>query len=397
MAALLASGQEADWPCWRGPTRDGIAPASAQPPVEWGADKNVLWSVDVPGRGHASPVIIGEDVFIAAFDAGVQSLRCLARADGATRWETPLHRGTPVPINKKNSHASLTPAWDGARLYTLFAIDEALHLSAVDRSGKIAWQTNLGPYKSEHGPGASPLMHDAHVIVSGEDLTGGYLAAFARADGKVAWKTPRARGEKHGNYANPNLGTVAGRAQLVQHGFDRVTAYDPATGKELWHCDGPTEVCANMPLFDDKSVYISGGYPGKQLMCIRADGTGDVTKTHLSWSDTKAVSYVPSSILHKGRLYVVSDDGIATCYDAADGKVAWRERLEGAFTASIVMAAGRLYLTNETGTTTVLAAADTFRKLAENKLPGATLATPAVSGDRLLIRTDAKLFCVKAP
>lgn len=401
MTLLLtfALAQESDWPCWRGPTRDGIAPASAKPPLQWGASKNALWSVEVPGRGHASPVIVGDEVFIATCDeaTGVQSLLCYGRGDGARKWQTELHRGMRVPINKKNSHASLTPAWDGRHLLTLFALDEALHLSAVDRTGKIAWQTNLGAYRSEHGPGASPLVHGARVIVSGEDLTGGYLAAVARADGKIAWKTPRTRGERHGNYANPNLGTVAGRTQLVQPGFDRVTAYDPATGRELWHCDGPTEVCANMPLFDDTSVYISGGYPGKRLMCIRADGTGDVTKSHLRWDDSKAVSYVPSSILHKGRLYVVSDDGIATCYDAANGRVVWRERLEGAFTASIVLADGRLHYTNETGTTTVLAAGDTFKKLAENKLPGATLATPSPSGDRLFIRTDAKLYSIGGP
>lgn len=399
MLLLMMLAQAADWPCWRGPTRDGIAPTSAKPPVEWGASKNVLWSAEVPGRGHASPVVVGDEIFVATCDEarGVQSLVCYGRADGARKWQTELHRGARVPINRKNSHASLTPAWDGKHLLVLFAIDEALHLSAVDRAGKIAWQTNLGAYRSEHGPGASPLVHGDHVIVSGEDLTGGYLAAVSRADGKVAWKTPRARGQKHGNYANPNFAVVAGRAQLVQPGFDRVVSYDPATGQELWRCDGPTEVCANMPLFDDTSVYISGGYPGKRLMAIRADGKGDVTKSHLRWDDSKAVSYVPSSILFKGRLYVVSDDGIATCYDAADGRVLWRERLEGSYTASIVLADGRLYYTNEGGVTTVLAAGDTFKKLSENTLPGGTLATPSPSGDRLLIRTDAKLYCVKAP
>jgi outer membrane protein assembly factor BamB len=385
-----------DWPFWRGPTGNGIAPATAKVPLEWGPSKNVRWKADVPGRGHASPIVVGNRVLIATCDesTGVQSLLCYGRDDGRLLWSTKLHEGKLVKINDKNSHASLTPAYDGRRVYTLFAIDESLRASALDLDGKIVWQTTVSAYDSEHGPGGSPLLYRSALIVSAEDMSGGCIAALDRATGKPIWKAPRRRLGKSANYSTPVVGTIAGRPQLIVHGFDFVTAYNPDTGAVLWVCDGPTEVCGNTPLFDDRRVYASGGYPGKWLLAVRADGRGDVTRTHVAWSDRKAVSYVPSGILRDGRLYIVNDDGIATCYDTADGRVVWRERLEGNFTSSFILVGDRLYVSNETGTTFVLAVGDTFRKLAQNSLPGGQLASPAVSGDRLFIRTDRELYCL---
>jgi len=286
---LLAAGlplyaeTATDWPAWRGPTGDGIAPKNVVAPLRWTASKNILWSVDVPGRGHASPVVVGDNVLIATCNerAGTQSLLCYGRADGKPRWAAKLHSGKLVKINRKNSHASLTPVSDGRLVYTLFAINAALHVSAVNLKGKIVWQKNLGPYKSEHGHGGSPLLYGANLIISGEDHTGGYLAAIKKTDGKQVWKVVRRKADIHANYATPTIGRIAGRDQLILHGYDRISSYDPASGKLLWYCKGPTEVCANTPVFDDKYVYASGGYPGKLLLCIKADGSGDVTGTHV--------------------------------------------------------------------------------------------------------------------
>ncbi|MBI1373259.1 MAG: PQQ-binding-like beta-propeller repeat protein [Phycisphaera sp.] len=383
-----------DWPWWRGPSKDGIAPASATPVTEWSETSNIVWKTDVPGRGHASPIVVGDRVIIATCDeaAGTESLLCYDRNDGKQAWATQLHQGELPAKNRKNSHASLTPACDGQQVYTIFVIDDALWVDAVTLDGAVVWKKRIDDYKSEHGHGASPILYKSTVIISGEDLTGGYLAALDRATGDVIWKTPRTRSDVHANYATPNVGRVAGRDQLVIHGYDRVTSYDPATGKELWHADGPTEVCANTPLFSDTHVYVSGGFPRKKLMAIRADGSGDVTKTHVEWTDGAGVAYVPSSLLHNDRLYVVNDGGIVSCYNATTGKDIWRQRLGRSFTASLELVGDRLYISGESGTTYVFKAADTFEMIAENQLPGGQLATPAFSGDAIFLRTDTSLY-----
>jgi len=385
-----------DWPTWRGPTGDGIAPQDADVPLQWSQSQNIVWSADVPGKGHASPIVVGDQVLIATCDdsSGSQSLISYGRDDGKPRWVTRLHKGRLVKINRKNSHASLTPACDGKRIYTLFTINATLHVSAVDLSGKIVWQKALGPYKSEHGHGASPLIHESNLIISGEDHTGGYLTAIDRSNGRQVWKIARRRADTHANYATPTVGKIAGRNQLILHGYDRITSYDPATGKMLWFCKGPTEVCANTPVFDEQFVYASGGYPGKLLLCIRADGKGDVSRTHVKWTDRSGVAYVPSSILHNGHLYVVNDQGMATCYAVGTGKIMWQQRLRDKFSASPILVGDRLYMAAESGTTYVLQARPTFMMLATNKLSNGQMATPAVSGNLLLIRTGKRLYCV---
>lgn len=380
-----------DWPNRRGPTANLIAPDSADPPVEWSATKNILWKAPLTGRGHASPIVVGDRVVIATADeaANTQSLHCFSRADGKPLWSTVAHRAELTRMHRKNSHASPTPISDGQHVYAVFINSDGIHATKLDLAdGSIVWNKRLGDFTSEHGYGASPVFHRSAIIVSGEDKQGGFLTAIDRDTGDTVWTAPRKSPGTHGNYASPAVGVVAGRPQLVMHGFEHTAAFDPDTGKELWRVKGPTEVCANTPTLGKDTVYVAGGYPRKKLLAI-TPGTNDAK---IKWSDGKGVAYVTSMILHNDRLYVVDDKGIASLYNAATGESIWRKRLDGDFSGSPVLVGDRIYVSDEAGKTHVLAASDTFKQLATNTLPGSIMSTPAVTGDRLIIRTADALY-----
>jgi outer membrane protein assembly factor BamB len=392
-----APASPTDWPAWRGPEGDGLA-RHAKPPVQWSQTSNILWKMDLPGRGHASPIVWGDRLWIltANDEAQTQSLLCYDRRTGRKLWDRLIHKGRFVQLNRKNSQASATPICDGKRVYTVLAIDDALFATAVDLDGQIVWQEKVGGYESEHGYGSSPVLYKSMLIVAGDHMGegGGYIAAIDRETGQPVWKTKRVRTSTNSNYATPMVATVAGRPQLLIHGYNLIASYDPETGKLLWTCDGPTHVCANTIVAGKDHIYASGGYPRKQLLRIRADGTGNITTSHVEWTDHQGVAYVPSSILHGERLFVVDDQGIATCYDAKVGKPVWRQRLGGAFTASPTLAGGYLFVPAEDGVTHVIKASDGFEVVARNKLPGAIFATPAFCGNLIYLRTDTALYCI---
>lgn len=385
-----------DWPNRRGPTANLIAPEAAAPPLKWSASKNILWKAPLTGRGHASPIVVGDRVIIAAANesANTQTLHCFARADGKPLWSTVAHRVEFTHTHRKGSHASPTPISDGEHVYAVFINSAGIHATklALD-DGSIAWSKRLGPFGSEHGYGASPIFHRSALIVSGEDKRGGFITAIDRGTGDTVWTTPRKSPGTHGNYASPAVGVVAGRAQLVMHGFEHTAAFDPDTGRELWRVKGPTEVCANTPTLGNDTVYVAGGFPRKKLLAITPSAPA-ADEAAIKWSDGKGVAYVTSMILHDDRLYVVDDKGIASLYNATTGESIWRKRLDGDFSGSPVLVGGRIYVSDESGKTHVLAASDTFKQLATNTLPGGIMSTPAVTGDRLVIRTTEALYCV---
>ncbi len=390
----VTKAAEGDWPWWRGPALDGIARASA--PTKWSATENVAWVADVPGRGHSSPVVCGEHVFLTSADeqAGTQSLVAFARKSGKKLWVTAAHQQTLPKKHPKNSHASATLACDGERVYAAFVSGGALHVTAVRLNGAIDWQRPVGTFRSEHGYACSPVLYKSLVIVNGDSLQGSFLAALERRTGEVAWKIDRPSIGRHGNYATPVVAYVSGKDQLLLHGMSETTSYDPATGKQFWRCDGPAEVAACTPAASDSLVFSSAGFPEKELLAIRADGTGDVTQTHVVWRTKQGVTYVPSPLYHEGRLYIVNDGGVATCFDAKTGKQIWQERLGGAFSSSPVLAGNKIYIANEAGKLYVLKASPQFEALATNDLADGGFATPAVAGGQIFIRTNTKLYCI---
>ena len=385
----------ADWPWWRGPTLDNKS-RDRTAPTRWSATEHVVWKTPVPGRGHSSPVLWGDRIFLTTADEAAQTQRVLAfdRRTGKPLWDTVAHSGGFEMKHEKNSHASSTPACDGRHVYSAFVNSDAVHVTAVDLDGKVVWQRAAGPYESQHGLGSSPVLHKQTVIVLADSMKGSFLAALDRATGKVVWRIDRPVTGRNGNYATPLVATLAGKPQLIVQGTRVTTSYDPDTGNELWKCHGPAEVCGCTPACDDRHVFATGGFPEKEILTVRADGSGDVTRTHVAWRSRKGVSYVPSPLYHDGRLYVVNDNGTATCFDAAAGKELWSERLAGAFTSSPVLVGDHLYVTNEQGRTFILKAGPKFEQVAVNDLEEGVLATPAVAGGRIYLRTAGTLYCI---
>lgn len=389
-----------DWPWWRGHNLDGKAPPSATPPQEWSESKNIAWQADIPGQGHASPIIWGNQAFVATATSNedtsnlTQSLLCFNLSDGAKQWETQVHQGQPVDMHQKNSHASATPACDGTHVFTVFAMDDALHVTALNLKGDIVWQERVDDFNSQHGYGSSPVLYRSTVIVLSDHSSASHLIALDRKTGERVWTTER---PDYASYATPIVANVAGKMQLLVHGNNTVTSYNPDTGELIWRCEGPSNTAANTLAFDAENVYASGGYPQRNLICIRADGSGDVSDTHVLWRDSfrAAISYVTSAVVHDGMLFVVSDQGRATCYDTATGKVIWRQTLRDQFSGSPVLVGDKLIVSSERGHTYIIKAANAYELIAKNTLPGGHMATPAFSGDRILLRTDSKLYCVK--
>jgi outer membrane protein assembly factor BamB len=393
--AALPKAAAGDWPWWRGPALDGTS-AERDGPTKWSTTENVVWKASVPGRGHSSPVVCGDRVFLTTADEKTQRQLVLAfdRQTGQLLWSTPVYQGGFPRKNPKNSHASATLACDGERLYCAFVNHDALHVTATELHGKVLWQKDAGAFQSEHGYGSSPVLWGSMVIVNGDSLKGSFLAALDRRDGKLIWRTERKATGRHGSYATPTVAQLAGRPQLILTGTGQTTGYDPDNGKLIWSCEGPSEVTACTPACSDTLVFVTGGYPEKELLAIRADGTGDVTKSAVAWRTGKGVAYVPSPVYHDGRLYVVADTGLATCFEAATGKQVWQDRLAGNFSASPVLAGERLYATNESGKTYVVKTGPKIEIAAVNDLGDGGMASPAVCGGQIFLRTQQSLYCI---
>ncbi len=376
----------ADWPCWRGPTCDGIANPEQQPPLKWSETENILWKSPVPGRGHGSPIIVGERIFLATADheTDVQSLACYERGTGKLLWSSAVHKGGFTKgshvkaSNPKSSYASSTPACDGKRVFINFFNVDAVTTTALDLDGKQLWQTKVSGYVMHQGFCSSPMIYHALVLVSTDNKGGGVIAELDRATGEIVWKQER---PKMNSYASPIVLDVAGRPQLVLGGCERITSLDPATGSPLWEIPGSTIECVTSTVTDGKNVIISGGWPRGHTSAIRGDGSGKIV-----W-ENKTRSYVPSMLASGGHLYAVNDDGIVTCWKCATGEKAWSARFEGPFSASLVLVGERIYATNEAGRTYVFRATpEKFDLLAENWLGDNMLSTSAICGGRIYMR-----------
>lgn len=384
-SAPVAAGQithaKGDWPFWRGPHGNGVADSDQSPPLKWGKTQNVVWKAAVPGRGHSSPIVVGDRVILATAeeDREIQWVLCFDRHSGAERWKTAVHEGgLDRKGNKKTTQASATVACDGERLFVNFLNRGAIYTTALDLEGKQLWQTKVSDFATHQGFGSSPVLAGSLVCVTTDSRGGGVVAALDRASGKIAWLQKR---PEKANYASATLLRAAGRDQLVVHGCDLVSSFDPRTGSKLWEIEGATTECVTSLTTDGQRVFVSGGYPRKHVQAVEADGSG---KT--AWENTSQV-YVPSMIAHQGCLYAVQDTGVATCWKSDTGKELWKERLGGTFTASLVLVGENLFATNEAGQTFIFKANPTrFELVGENQLGDEVYATPAICGSRIYMR-----------
>jgi outer membrane protein assembly factor BamB len=394
LIGVASASAQGDWPQFRGPGGQGHSDERGLP-LEWNEHKNVAWKTPIPGLGWSSPVVAGGKVWITtAVEQRGWSLRLLAY-DVATGKEAVNVEVFKVPydrraINPKNSWASPTPILDGNRVYVHFGADGT---AAVSTSGEIIWKTRF-EYQSQHGAGGSPILHGDLLILNCDGSDVAYVVAVDKNTGKQKWKTNRGFPADQA-YTTPLMIRAGDRDQLISVGAFRARAYDPLTGKEIWRVrydNGFSNV--PRPVFAHGLVFIATGFQQPELLAVRPDGTGDVTKTHVAWSLKRGAPLTPSPIVVGDELYVVNDGGIATCIDARSGVSVWQQRLGGTYSASPVFADGRIYFLAEQGATTVIVPGKEFRKLAINVLDGGLLASMAISSGSLFLRTDSHLYKV---
>lgn len=408
---------EADWPQFRGPLGNGIAP-KARPPLVWSETKNVKWKTPLPGRGRSSPVVLGDRIWLTtAREEGIRRTRiqgddvlladrvslatvCLARDNGQVLFDQTLFTvEQPGPAHWHNSWATPTPVVEPGRLYCDFG---AYGTACLDsQTGKLLWKARL-PIDHQLGPGSSPTLCGTRLILVRDGRDTQYVTALDKQTGHTLWKTMRPPIEAKStnlkkSFSTPLAITVAGREQLVIPGPQWFVAYEPDTGKEVWRVHhGRGFSIAARPVFGHGMVFLCTGAIRPELWAVRVDGHGDVTDTHVVWKTRAGVPTMSSPILVGDLLYFISDAGIASCWEAKTGESLWRERLPGTYLASPVAAAERLYFCNRDGLTTVLRQGRAFARLAENPLDGTLIATPAMIEQTVFLRTDGHLYRIEA-
>ncbi len=370
-----------DWPGWRGPTRDGVAAAGETLPLTWSDESHVIWQTDIPGRGHGSPCVSGDAVYLATCDEGddgSQSVLAFDRETGGQRWQRQVHAAGGMRKNERSTAASATLACDGQAVYITFPNSGRLVATAISTDGRQLWQTTICDYEIHQGYGASPLIYGDTVIVAADNKLGGAIAAINRETGKIVWRVDRPATP---NYPSPIVHHLFGRDQLIMTGCDKVVSYDPTNGEVIWEIAGATTECVTTTVTDGERVYSSGGYPRNHVAAIRADGSGTI-----AW-DIGQRLYVPSMIYHDGHLYAVLDAGIAVCWNSATGEERWKERLGGTFSASPVLVGDTILATSESGQSHLFRATpDRFEALGQNQLGDEVFASPAACGGRLYFR-----------
>jgi outer membrane protein assembly factor BamB len=388
------------WPGWRGRNSSGIAPGGS-PATSFGASEGYRWKAEVPGEGNSSPVVWDERVFLTTAldktDPPTLAILSFDRSDGRLLWQREIGPAQGR-THAKNGYASATVAADGERVVAFFG---SAGLYCCDFSGELLWRADLGDLGHQYGTAASPVLYGDSVIQLCDSEHDSYLAAFDKRTGVRIWRTARPSSACWSTPVLVEAQAESGpRTELVVNGTGRrnadgrlVIAYDPADGRELWRARGTTELVVPTPLVSGGLVYCHSGRNGP-ILAIRPGGTGDVTASRVVWKWQYGGPYIPTGVAYRNRLFLVQDNREVACYNAGDGQQIWTERLRGTFTASLVAADGRIYATSEQGVVYVFAAADSFRLLAQNDLDERCLATPAIAGGELLIRTKRHLYCI---
>ena len=289
---LTTTGMAGEWPAWRGPLGNGVSDET-KAPIHWSGTENIAWKVAIPGVGHSSPVIWGDRVFVTTYvpEGEKRDLLCLDRRSGKTLWEQTVLTSPPEKMNKLNSYASGTPATDGQRVWVAFLQTPNIVIACYDMNGKELWRKSPGTFASKHGFCSSPVLYKDLVILNCDQDDVAWIVAYEKNTGVERWRTDRPNRTR--SYCTPVIVQAAGKTQMVLSGSKCVASYDPATGKQLWIMDGPTEQFVASPVFADGVFFVTGGFPEHHFVGIRPDGTGNITETHIAWHnklDAKVVS-----------------------------------------------------------------------------------------------------------
>ena len=396
----------AAWAQFRGPSGNASA-VDANPPVEWNDSKNIAWKSSLPGRGASSPVVWGDRIFLTAFSGYGNSIKdpgnkadltlhvlCLDRSNGELLWNC---LGTASDRSQAYSkrvadhgYATSTAVADGEAVYALFGVSGVV---ACDFDGNILWRADVGSGTAGFGSASSPVLFGDLVIVNAS-IESKTMFAFDRKTGKRVWEA----GPINRAWTSPCLiETANGSTELILNHIDEIVGYDPQTGERLWWCEGIHDYVVPVPITHEGVAYCLGGRSNRTI-AVRAGGRGDVTKTHKLWEVTTGAN-VPSPVYFNGHIYWASDKAVQCCLNAKDGEVVYRERLptRARSYASIIHAGDRFYVTTRDQGVVVLAAKPEYEELAINVIEsdeGLVNASPAISGDQLLLRTDSHLYCI---
>lgn len=447
-STLFAGSANENWPQWRGPLKTGASP-TANPPIEWSEEKGVKWKVKLPGRGASTPVIWDDQIFIhtaiptgkkvasipaeiapAVPTAQTQAqpgegqrrrgpggpggpgggrrsaekpteefefvLLSVNRADGKIKWQKAARQEVPHEAHHQDhGFSSASPVTDGQHVFAYFG-SRGLH--AFDLAGNLRWSKDLGRMQTKNtfGEGSSPALHGNVIAVNWDHEGEDFVVAFDKATGRELWRTPR---DEDTSWSTPLILEHGGKAQVIVSATRKIRSYDLETGKQIWECGGMTANAIPTPVADKDMVYIMSGFRGNNLLAIKLGRTGDLTGTDaIAWSHQKSTPYVPSPLLHQGKLYFFSDRvNIVSCFDSKTGKADYEaqrvEGLQGVY-ASPVAAKDRVYLVGRNGATAVIRAGEKFEVLATNKLDEKFDASPALAGNELFLRGHEHLYCL---
>jgi len=409
---------QADWPDFRGPRGDGHVPAATDHkarglPLTWSETNHIKWKTEIHDRGVSTPVIMNGQVWLtAATEAGHDYFAIgVDQESGKILFDEKIfHTDNPEPMGNgtsMNTYATPSPVIEPGRVYVHYGSAGTAGLDT--KTGKVIWKRNDLPCRHYRGASASPVLFEDLLILTfdGADLQ--YTAALNKLTGATVWKTnrsvvwndesvpgPMARdGDLRKSHGTPLLANVGGKPQLISVGAKAAYGYDPRTGAELWRVEYNDWSSAPRPLYDNGLAFIVTGLRTKEMWAVKTDGRGLITDTHVAWKLSTHIGKYASPVLVDGLIYTPAEESFVTCLEAATGKVIWTERIGGKYAASPIYADGRLYFFSQDGTTTVLKPGRTFEVLATNKLAAGFMASPAVAGKALYLRTRTHLYRVE--
>lgn len=417
--AALAAAPDTHWPEFRGPRGDGST--TSRPPLTWSETEHVKWKTALHGKGWSSPVIWGNQLWLttASDDARELSVLCLDKDSGKILRDQKLFTvETPQFIHPFNSPASPTPAIEAGRVYVTFGSPGTACLDT--QTGAVLWERRDFECNHYRGAGSSPILWQDLLFLNFDGSDHQFIVALDKRTGKTVWRKersidfkdlgpdgkPRAEGDFRKAFATCHVATIDGAPVLLSQGAKALYAYEPRTGEELWrveehnHHSGSTR-----PVVGHRLIYVPTGFSKGQTLAVRPGKRGEVldanapapagSQLSLAWKSDRAAPKKPALTLVGDRLFGIEDTGIATCWNALTGEVIWSERVRGNFSASPVVAGDRLYCFNEAGKGYVLSTSGAFQQLAENTLAAGCLASPAVSGNALFVRTRTHLYRIE--
>jgi outer membrane protein assembly factor BamB len=407
---LAATEIHGQWPQFRGADGHGTSPSTSLP-LTWSEEKNVRWKTAIHGRAWSSPVVLDNQVWVttATEDGKVLSALALDRDSGRILHDLKVFDvEKPQFAHPFNSHASPSPVMEPGRVFVTFG---AAGTAAIDtKTGKKIWERRDLECNHYRGAGSSPILFRNLLIMHFDGSDVQYVVALDKHTGRTVWRTPRsidfkdlgpdgkpnAEGDFRKAFSTPHIVTVGGEPLLISLGGKAAYAYDPMTGKERWRLEERhSHSACTRPIAGHGLIFYSTGNETPKLFAVRPDGVGDVTDTHVAWRFTRSVPYKPSLLLVGDVIYMINDVGIATAVEAKTGAMVWQSRVGGTFSASPIHAGGRIYMFDEDGKTTVIEAGREFKVLAENQLDNGFMASPAVAGDALFVRTRTDVYRIE--